>query len=179
METPLREAVRRHAGITVLGALWAILLFSQTRELFWWLMPVLTGLVLSIPLSVWSSKMSVGQWAKGHGLFLIPEEVRPPLVLRRLHQEIRRGATRPWGSSQDGLAWVLNDPDVRSVHLSLLAPPSQPKDPLAQHRLEGLRLKVRSFGQTALSSKEKRELLCDADSIRALCRKSEVLSGSS
>jgi membrane glycosyltransferase len=169
VETTLGEAFRRHAGITLLGLLWAALLLSASWELFWWFSPVLAGLVFSIPLSLWSSKISIGHWTKNHGLFLTPEEVTPPVILRRLRDELENASKRPWADSHDGLSWVLDDPDVRAVHLALL-PSSSPEDPIAQHRLEGLQLKVRTAGESALLPQEKRELLWDAQSIQALGR---------
>ena len=53
-------------------------------DFFWWLVPVITGLVLSIALTVWTSRTDVGQWARRTGLFLTPEETDPPRELRRL-----------------------------------------------------------------------------------------------
>jgi hypothetical protein len=101
-------------------------------------------------------------------LFLTPEEVRPPPILRRFHQILETAVLRPWAAAGDGLHWVLSDPQVRDVHLALLPPGNAPDDPLARHRLQGLRLKLQSLGEHALLPKEKRELLCDADSIKML-----------
>ena len=100
VETSYSEALRRHSGFTLMGAAWAGLLLMEDRTLFWWLTPVLAGLVLSIPLSVWSGRVRAGQWARGHGLFVTPEEVRAPFVLRRArvgasgsrHTTVGRGA---------------------------------------------------------------------------------------
>ena len=48
------------------------------------IMTVITGLVLSVALTVWTSRTDVGQWARRAGLFLTPEETDPPRELRRL-----------------------------------------------------------------------------------------------
>jgi membrane glycosyltransferase len=170
VETRLGEAIRRHGGITALGLFWSALLLTGARDLFWWFSPVLAGLVFSIPLSMWSSRISAGQLARTFGMLVTPEEVDPPAILRHFHAELGRAAARPWAVRQDGLSWVLGDPRVRSVHLELLPPSSPSGDPLAEHRLEGLRLKVRTLGESALLPAEKRELLWDAESVRALSR---------
>ena len=73
----------------------------------------------------------------------------------------------------DGLAWVLHDPLVRAVHLSLLPQASAPKDALTQHQLEGLKLKMRAQGETSLLPKEKKELLQDAEAIQVLSAETE------
>jgi membrane glycosyltransferase len=174
-ETRLGEAFRRHSGITVLGLMWSALLLTGARELFWWFSPVLIGLVFSIPLSLWTSKVSVGRWARAWGLLLTPEEVDQPAILRRFHEELQLAARRPWAACRDGLSWVLHDPQVRSVHLALL-PHSMPSgDPLTEHHMEGLRLKARELGGAALLPKEKRELLWDARSVLALSQQGSAV----
>lgn len=174
-EIPWRTALRWHLGITVLGVVWAVLLWSKDRSLFWWLVPVLAGWVLSIPISAWTSKVGPGQWARAHGLFLIPEEVSPPPILGHFRQALAAAAARPWATAKDGLSWVLNEAPARAIHLSLLPSTKPAANPLAENHMEGLRLKVRS--QAALLPNEKRELLWDADSIRALSQDDSALNG--
>jgi membrane glycosyltransferase len=147
-----------------------LLLWWKDRTLFWWLSPVLAGWVLSIPLSVWTSKVWLGHWARKRGLFLTPEEVWPTLILKRFHQALEDALKRPWATTQAGFHQVLKDPQIRSVHLSLLPPANEPEDPLAKNRLEGLRLKALSLGESSLLPNEKRELLWDAASIESLSR---------
>jgi len=168
MRTSLREALRRHAPDTLLGLAWFALFLFTAPRLLWWFAPVLAGLVLAIPVSAWSSLATAGAWAKRHGLWLIPEEITPPQLLQRLHEEIQSARARPWAAPRDGLAWVLEDPRVFETHLALLPPDTAPTDPLRLHRLDGLQLKVRYQGPEALAPGEKRELLLDADSIRRL-----------
>jgi membrane glycosyltransferase len=166
--TSLREALGRHAAGTLLGLAWSGLFLFAAPRLFWWFSPVLAGLVLAIPVSVWSSRATAGAWARRHGLWLIPEEISTPQLFQRLHQELANAHARRWAAPRDGLTWVLEDPVAFEVHLALLPPAAAPDDPLHQHRLEGLQLKVRYHGPRALSPQEKRELLLDSDSIRSL-----------
>lgn len=168
VETEYSEALRRHAGFTLLGFAWSALLLVEDRVLLWWLTPVLAGLILSIPLSVWSGRVRVGQWARLHGLFVTPEEVRRPFVLRRLELAQQEACRQPWAEPRDGLAWVLQDAEARAVHLGQLSSTSEPRDPLSQHRLEGLKLKLRAKGEAALLAQEKRELLQDPEAIQEL-----------
>ena len=51
---------------------------GSTRSLFWWFTPVLAGMVLSVPLSVLTSRRNLGARARKLGLFLTPEETAPP-----------------------------------------------------------------------------------------------------
>jgi len=161
-------ALRWHSGVALFGIVWLVLLWSKDRALLHWLAPVLIGWMLAIPFSVWTSRVATGLWARQQGLFLTPEETLPPPILNDFHEALHSAASRAWANAKDGLNWVLKEPHVRSVHLSLLPSAKSPSDSLARHRLEGLRLKLRAHGEAALQSEEKRELLWDADSIEAL-----------
>ena len=89
------------------------------------------------------------------------------MVLRRLQEELQWAAARPWAAERDGLSWVWEDWQVLARHIALLPPP-EPPDPVRRHFLQGLSLKLRRDGPEALDRRERRELLLDADSIRAL-----------
>ena len=45
---------------------------------------LLPGLLLGVPLAVWSSRRGTGAWARRRGLFLTPEETSPPEMLPAL-----------------------------------------------------------------------------------------------
>lgn len=165
-QTTFGEAVRRHWPSTLLGAVWSVLLLATTPKLFWWFSPVLAGFLLAIPISVWSSWVSLGEWARKHRLFLTPEEVDPPPVLLTLDRELELAASLPWAQPGDALERVLGDPRVRGVHLSMLDSGSE--DDLHRHYLEGLELKYRLNGAAALTPREKRDLLLDEEAVRSL-----------
>ena len=166
-QTTLREAARRHWPSTLLGAVWTVLLLTTTPRLFWWFSPVLAGFLLAIPISVWSSRASLGERARKHGLLLTPEEADPPAILLTLERELAWAAARPWAKAQDALERVLGDPAVRAAHLSISSH-DEPKDELRRHYLEGLELKYRHDGTAALTPREKRDLLWDEEAIRDL-----------
>src|SRR5208282_1387033 len=73
-ETTFGEAARRHWPSTLVGVVWTVLLLEEAPKLFWWFSPVLAGFLLAIPISVWSSRVSLGERARKAGLFLTPEE---------------------------------------------------------------------------------------------------------
>jgi membrane glycosyltransferase len=88
-----RDAGRGLAGHTLIGFGWALGVFVVAPDFFWWLAPIWLGLILAIPLAVWSSQRKAGLALKRLGLFLTPEEVRPPQALRRLRQALERPLT--------------------------------------------------------------------------------------
>lgn len=88
-ETSWHEAVRRHGVHTVIGLVWAGIVYWLNPSFLWWLAPVAGALALSIPISVYSSRVTLGRRAREARLFLIPEESRPPRVLRRMNRYAR------------------------------------------------------------------------------------------
>lgn len=81
-ETSWRMALGHHLGGTVLGTVWAAGVYWVEPGYLWWLAPIVGALILSIPLSVYSSRRSLGLAARRVGLLLIPEESAPPVELQ-------------------------------------------------------------------------------------------------
>ncbi len=80
---PLGALVRSYGGLTLFGAFMGLLAWAVSPGLALWMLPVVLGMVLSIP-TVWlSSARTPGRWLRRHGILCIPEEVQPPPVLRR------------------------------------------------------------------------------------------------
>ncbi len=63
---------------------------------------------------------------------------------------------------------MLEDSEVRQLHLGLLPPGPPEKDPMYEHHIRGLELKLLYTGSKALTKPEKRELLLSTESIRRL-----------
>jgi membrane glycosyltransferase len=166
-ETTFGEAARRHWPSALLGAVWSALLLTTAPRLFWWFSPVLLGFLMAIPISVWSSRASLGEKARKLGLLVTPEEADPPAVLLSFERGLAWAAGRPWAKAGDALDRVLGDPDVRAAHLSLLTE-VEPEDDLRRHYLEGLMLKYRRAGGAALTPREKRDLLRNEEAVCSL-----------
>lgn len=57
---------------------------------FVWFLPIGLPLLFSIPLSVYSSRVTLGLTSRRWGLFCVPEEKFPPPVLERLQAVLQR-----------------------------------------------------------------------------------------
>jgi membrane glycosyltransferase len=68
----------------LIGITFAVFAAKISVMLLLLFLPIVSGLVLSIPLSCISSRNSVGSWTRDHKVFLIPEEIAPPLILLRV-----------------------------------------------------------------------------------------------
>ena len=80
-ETSWGEAARRHGGHTLLGLVWGGGVYWLEPGFLWWLLPIVGSLMLSIPLSVFSSRVTLGRSFRRARLFVIPEEVDLPAEL--------------------------------------------------------------------------------------------------
>lgn len=103
------DALRHHGLHTVLGIGWAALVYWLNPAFLWWLLPVVGALILSIPLSVWSSRVGLGRWFRRARCFLIPEESDPPQALRRLRRLVTEAPCAP------SFADAVVDPLVNAV----------------------------------------------------------------
>ena len=165
--TSLGEAARRHWPSTLLGVLWTAMLAFTAPGLIAWFSPVIAGFVLAIPLSALSSQVSWGEWASRRGLFLTPEELEPPEVVRRFERELRHQASRTWNEPADGLTRVLRDEAAWDAHVALLPTIDDNKDALRRNELERLELRLIRHGPETLAPREKRELLLDLETLRS------------
>jgi membrane glycosyltransferase len=92
--TGWREAGRRHGAHTVFAIAWVATILYASDSFAWWLSPILGGLLLAIPLSVWGSRVAAGRALRRRGLLLTPEEVRVPSILADAGRESRAVAAR-------------------------------------------------------------------------------------
>ena len=95
------EALRRHKWHVIIGATWGALILELAPRFTGWLLPVLAGMVVSVPLTVLTSGAQIGRWMRRRGLFLTPEETHPPAELTALQERLRDGTyTFPAGRSR-------------------------------------------------------------------------------
>ena len=95
-ETSWGEAVARHGPHTLLGVVWVGGVYWLNPSFLWWLLPVAGALIVSIPVSVYTSRASLGRRLRRAGLFVIPEELHPPPEIRGI-MGTAAAASRPPG----------------------------------------------------------------------------------
>jgi membrane glycosyltransferase len=169
-ETGWREAFTHHGGDTLFACVWAALLLRLSPHYFWWVMPVVGALILSIPVSVLVSKIGLGDRARRLGLFLIPEETGPPRELVELDANMADAKTRadalpePW---RDGFAMAVADPAMNAVHRSLLGPRRRLKAAIRDARRQLLDAVV-TGGPGAADTRTRRIILNDPELIEEI-----------
>ena len=158
------EAIRAHWWAAAIGLLWGWLLYRATPSFFLWLLPVILPLILSVPLSVFTSRASLGRAAGRIGLFAIPEELRVPPELADKAEELK-GHRRydPLNvSEEEGFRRAVLDPRLNALHRAMNRRLRARLDPdLVERALSGV----------PLSKGEKMALLSSPDSMRELHRR--------
>jgi len=116
------DALRFHAVPTVMGIAWTVLAITISRTFAAWMAPILLGLVLSAPVSVWTSRSRYGKALARRGILTTPEELNPPQVIL-LADEAKAAVDPALDASVEGrrgLVAAIVDPYVNGVHVSLL-----------------------------------------------------------
>jgi membrane glycosyltransferase len=166
-----RECLVVHSTHTVLAITAGVLVAWLLPAMLPWLSLVLIGPILSIPFSRVMASNKLGLFSRRHGWFLIPEETQPPRELQQLQEpfESSEGYGVPTsGDVEDiGLAETVLDPRVNSIHVSLLHERQQVPIRTREH-LIALCDQLLRDGPSALSVRDKRILLWDADCMLTL-----------
>ena len=159
----LWEAIQAHGEHTVIGLLAGWVSYQYVPGFFLWLIPVLAGLVLSIPISMLSSSAWVGQTARKLGLFLTPEEYQQPRVLQLLNENLQRMERDQAALAESTDNRHVADPGVSALHLALL--PNRPVKKRQRHQLRALVYQLVEEGPDKLSPAEKRNLISDPETL--------------
>jgi membrane glycosyltransferase len=150
---------------TLIGVAVTYVLYRFAPESLPWFLPLLTGLILAIPLVEITSSLRLGEALAGARTFLVPSETTAIPVLTRARQFLtRREAVNDASDYRD---LVLSDPSVMALHLRLLkeAPPLL-ETPRAQLAVLADAARRRETG--AFSRQDWVALLSDPESLEAM-----------
>jgi membrane glycosyltransferase len=160
-ETGWSYALTRHGLHTLVGIVWASLVWWLNPSYLWWLAPVVGALILSIPLSVLTSRVGLGRKLRRRKYFLIPEESHPPPVIRATRRYWHHAA-RP----ADFEAAVVDPIANALVCAQAVMRPATgwPREAIADALVDpALR-----HGATALAPRDRNRLLADPSALSAL-----------
>jgi membrane glycosyltransferase len=152
--TTWTEALKRHGTQTLFGVAWATGIYWLNPAYLWWLLPIVGALILSIPISVYTSRASLGQRFRKARLFLIPEESWPPLEIRMMNRYLRRVPPAP--SFVDAVV----DPVINAVACATAGARHEPMTAPSPARMEITQRAV-AGGPQSLTGSEQALLLDD------------------
>jgi membrane glycosyltransferase len=162
----LKEATLAHGGQTLVGLAAGWVSYEYVPDFFLWLIPVLAGLVLAIPVSILSSSGKMGGLARALGIFLTPEEYQTPRVIELLRENLARAEAAEDGQEEALEYRNVADPAGYSMHLALL--PNRPLKKRHRHELRALVYRLVEEGPEQLSSADKRSLISDPETLARL-----------
>jgi membrane glycosyltransferase len=113
-EVPRREIIAKYGLPTFIGVVMALSAYAVSLPLLLWMVPVVAGLVLAIPVAILSSAAAADP--QRSRLFNTPEQTAPPKVLLRaneLSNNCRRAVCSP-------LQELRSNPDLLAAHLNSL-----------------------------------------------------------
>jgi membrane glycosyltransferase len=140
---------------------------TYKQDYFWWLTPVAAALVLSVPVSVLTSRTRLGDSARLRGLFAVPEELRTPFEVGELEARLEKVAVS--SHETDCFVRAVVDPHANAIHSALLRKPRSLAAGIAAARDE-LRERALAKGPAALDAAERRVLLGDPRRMREMHR---------
>lgn len=156
------EAFRVHASHTIAGLIVALLVTWGASELFWWMLPILLGLIFSVPISVILSNVRMGRRLRAAGIFLIPEEVSSPPILKAQRAYLAQEMASPIAAIHPFIRLVA-DPVFLRLHLALLPESAHPTmSPAVRDRLKRIAL---SGGARHTKRSERLQLMQDREAL--------------
>jgi membrane glycosyltransferase len=152
-ETSWGEAMRKHGLQMLLGLAWGGGVYWLNPSFLPWLLPITGALLMSAPISVWSSRVSLGRRFREAQLFLIPEEAEPPQELQATFGYAR--ITRRLPDFVDAIV----DPFVNALACAVARP--RPLPPHTRAARVALGKKALQLGPDALNDQQRNTLLND------------------
>ncbi|MES2708668.1 MAG: glucans biosynthesis glucosyltransferase MdoH [Verrucomicrobiota bacterium] len=157
------ESILTFAGVSAFSLVWAAVALWISPPFFAWISPVLLGIALAIPFSIFTAGTQSG---RKRGFFATREELHPPTVLSHLKRNLSTAHVRPAPLPQlaknYGLLQSLLDPYVNALHVSLLRHRLR-VTPESREYLDGLRRRLVREGPDALNKRELSALMYDPD----------------
>lgn len=165
------QALRFHWWGTLLGLIWGFLLYRINPGFFWWMSPIVAGLVLAIPLSVWTSRPSIGGFLMHHGLFLTPADTDPPPEIVALNWKMkeRRAPDLAFHAPRtEGFIRTVVVPKQFTLHMAFLRKQAKTG---GHPETEGMIGKALTQGPHSLDARERRLILSSPGCLSELHRR--------
>jgi membrane glycosyltransferase len=158
--TTFDEAFASHGPHTIYGLAATILVILLIPDLFWWLSPVLFGLIVSIPVSMVLSSVNIGQDLMALGLLSIVEETEAPRILRDQRDLLKAYKTLEKRKLQvDPFLQVIVDPAFNAMHRGMLKTSRDPGLEPREVQVEALQRVALYGGPERMSHADKMMLL--------------------
>jgi membrane glycosyltransferase len=135
-DTATADVVRQYTWPTLLGGMLGLGASAVSTPLLAWMLPVVAGLVLAIPIALCTAQVPLGRRLRDMGLLLTPEERSPPAILLRANELAQRNAA---SALQHPLTLLAQEHNLLEAHLAMTAePPPRRKGDIDVHLVVAL-----------------------------------------
>ena len=127
-----------------------------------WLVPVLAGLVLAIPLAMLLGSVSIGTSLRRTDLLTVPEEVVPPPILKYQHDALVDATpeTKTASDRPELFAAVIRDPTFYALHIGILRA-TEGHLPISPHEFQQVEHLLRTGAVATAPAQLRRAVLSD------------------
>jgi membrane glycosyltransferase len=166
---PIADSLRRFAPHTAAGLVLAASAYAVSLPLFLWMLPVTLGLVLAIPIAVFTADARIANGLGHARLLLTPDMHDEPEVVRSAN-----ALSHDWAqqAAVDAVARLAGDAELRAAHREMLPPPARRARGDIDAQLATARAKLETFetldDAVLLTPKEKMALLADLPTLDRL-----------
>ncbi|MGA8658493.1 MAG: glucans biosynthesis glucosyltransferase MdoH [Chthoniobacterales bacterium] len=148
------DMLREYWPLAMGGAIFGVVAWWIAPAYFAWLLPILIGLWVAIPIAQISGRVNLVK-----SLFVTPEEISPPRELtKRFELQLRDG---------DQFVHAVLDPFYNAIHVALQRE-RKAQPPTVNGYVAALAAKLFKQGPDALTAREKRVLLSDGPTMARL-----------
>ncbi len=160
-ETGWREALNWHGLHMLMGLGWAVAVYRLDPTFLWWLLPIVGAWMLSVPISVYSSRRGAGRVLRRMRLLLIPEEVDTPQELRWTRAATKAAPTPP------GLVQAVMQPALNAF-VCARAKTNRRSDAAGAARRDELVRHAAASGPSGIDAAARKALLDDLLALKQL-----------
>ncbi len=171
-----QDATKQFIGLTLGGLLVSGLLLIFTPSLSGWFSPLMSGAMLSIPLSVALGSRRAGESLRRGGLLLIPAETHPPKVCRYHRVALQESKQAlPAIPSLNWFEQVIHSPRIFAIH-SAIQRSTASHTAMPRHQSKAIEAAFAAAGAEGIPAALRSALLADHETLKALHLEAQLFS---
>jgi membrane glycosyltransferase len=164
----LGEALIVYGPHMLAGILTTLFIGYFSPYLLAWFLPVVTGLILAVPMAMTLGSVRLGQRLAEQGLLLIPEEITTPQILHLQKQAlVRRMRSHDTLDREKLFDTVLIDPAFHALHRNILQA-TESHVPAPREDVKAIQELIQREGTSAVPREARRMILSDADALKRI-----------
>lgn len=162
------EALLVYGPHMLAGVLTTLFIGYFSPYLLIWFLPVVFGLIFSVPLALTLGSVRLGQRLAEQGLLLIPEEITTPQILHLQKQALAaRLRSRDHYDRDKLFDTVLIDPSFHALHRNILQA-TESHVPAPREDIKAIQELIQREGPSAVPRDARRMILSDADALKKI-----------